>query len=82
MPGGIEAEAVLILSRQTGGLIASGVRSQVCNPHKLGTKVLLSTLARGISGKIGQENDEFVIRINRHEAKHRQRFTLAHKIAY
>ncbi len=49
---------------------------------RLGVKVLLSTLRRGTSGQIGQENGEFVIRINRHEAKHRQRFTLAHEIAH
>lgn len=50
--------------------------------HELGVKVLLSTLPRGISGQICQENGEFVIRINRHEAKHRQRFTLAHELAH
>ena len=49
---------------------------------RLGVKVLLSTLPRGTSGQIGQENGEFVIRINRHEAKHRQRFTLAHELAH
>jgi len=49
---------------------------------RLGVKVLLSTLPRGTSGQIGQEEGEFVIRINRHEAKHRQRFTLAHEIAH
>ena len=48
----------------------------------LGIKVLLSTLPRGTSGQIGQENGDFVIRVNRHEAKHRQRFTLAHEIAH
>lgn len=48
----------------------------------LGVKVLLSTLPRGTSGQIGQEHGEFVIRINRHEAKHRQRFTLAHELAH
>jgi Zn-dependent peptidase ImmA (M78 family) len=49
---------------------------------RLGIKVLLSTLPRGTSGQIGQEDGEFVIRVNRHEAKHRQRFTLAHEIAH
>ncbi|MCE2522645.1 MAG: ImmA/IrrE family metallo-endopeptidase [Rhodobacteraceae bacterium] len=49
---------------------------------RLGIRVLLSTLPRGTSGQIGQENGEFVIRINRHEAKSRQRFTLAHEIAH
>jgi len=48
----------------------------------LGVKVLLSTLPRGTSGQIGQENGDFVIRINRHEARHRQRFTLAHELAH
>ena len=48
----------------------------------LGVKVLLSTLPRGTSGQIGQEDGEFVIRINRHEARHRQRFTLAHELAH
>lgn len=50
--------------------------------NRLGVKVLLSTLPRGTSGQIGQEGGEFVIRINRHEAKHRQRFTLAHELAH
>ena len=49
---------------------------------RLGVKVLLSTLPRGTSGQIGQEDGEFVIRINRHEARHRQRFTLAHELAH
>lgn len=48
----------------------------------LGIKVLRSTLPRGTSGQIGQEDGEFIIRVNRHEAKHRQRFTLAHEIAH
>ncbi len=50
--------------------------------RRLGVKVLLSTLPRGTSGEIRQQNGEFVIRINRHEAKHRQRFTLAHELAH
>jgi len=49
---------------------------------RLGVKVLLSTLPRGTSGQISQEDGEFVIRINRHEARHRQRFTLAHELAH
>lgn len=50
--------------------------------ERLGVKVLLSTLPRGISGQISQEEGSFVIRINRHEAKPRQRFTLAHELAH
>lgn len=48
----------------------------------LGVTVLLSTLPRGTSGQIGQEEGRFVIRVNRHEARHRQRFTLAHELAH
>ncbi len=49
---------------------------------RLGVRVLLSTLPRGTSGQISKEDGDFVIRINRHEAKHRQRFTLAHELAH
>ena len=49
---------------------------------KLGVRVLLSTLPRGTSGQITIENDVFVIRVNRHEASHRQRATLAHEMAH
>lgn len=48
----------------------------------LGIKVLLSTLSPGISGQIGVNDGKFIIKINRHEARHRQRFTLAHEIAH
>ena len=51
----------------------------------LGLKVLASTLDLGISGEIRpteEANAGFVIRINRHEIKHRQRFTLAHEVAH
>ena len=51
-------------------------------PVRLGVRVLLSTLPRGTSGQIGKEDGTFVIRINRHEARHRQRFTLAHELAH
>jgi len=49
---------------------------------RLEVKVLLSTLPRGVSVQIRKEDGGFVIRINRHEAKHRQRFTLAHELAH
>ena len=50
--------------------------------NRLGIKVLLSTLPRGTSGQIEKTDEQFVIRVNRHEARHRQRFTLAHEIAH
>ena len=40
-------------------------------------------MPREVSGTIRQEQKgEFVIRVNRHESKHRQRFTLAHELAH
>lgn len=52
---------------------------------ELGLMVKSATLAPGISGEIGPSDESpsgFQIRINRHEAKARQRFTLAHEIAH
>lgn len=52
---------------------------------ELGLGVLRSTLQPGISGQI-EPSDEypagFVIKVNRHEVKHRQRFTIAHEIGH
>lgn len=51
--------------------------------RELGISVKLSTLKPGISGNIRLEGDgQYVIRINRHEIRERQRFTLAHEIAH
>jgi Zn-dependent peptidase ImmA (M78 family) len=51
----------------------------------LGLKVLLSTLPANVSGEIRADKEVeagFTIRINRHESKARQRFTLAHEISH
>lgn len=51
----------------------------------LGLIVKLSTLPVGISGEIRPDpnaRNGFAIKVNRHEAKERQRFTLAHEIAH
>lgn len=50
--------------------------------RELGVSVKLSTMKPGISGHIRQEDGTYVIRINRHETRERQRFTLAHEIAH
>lgn len=51
----------------------------------LGLGVLRSTLQPGISGQI-EPSDKYpagyVIKVNRHEVKHRQRFTIAHEIGH
>jgi hypothetical protein len=54
---------------------------------KLGLIVRLSTLPANVSGEIrpdttGEAPAGFVIRINRHESKARQRFTLAHELSH
>jgi len=53
----------------------------------LGVEVLLSTLSPGVSGEIRRvgndtEGYRYQIKINRHEKKERQRFTLAHEISH
>jgi Zn-dependent peptidase ImmA (M78 family) len=48
----------------------------------LGLIVKKSTLAAGISGEIKKSGDTFIIRVNRHDVKARQRFTVAHEIAH
>lgn len=51
----------------------------------LGLKIKVATLPPGISGEIRPDPDAkagFKIRVNRHEAKSRQRFTVAHEIAH
>lgn len=48
----------------------------------LGLIVKQATLKAGISGEIREESGNFVIRVNRHDVKHRQRFTVAHEIAH
>lgn len=51
----------------------------------LGLIVRTGTLRPGISGEIKPSEDApsgFLIRINRHEKKERQRFTLAHEIGH
>ena len=47
-----------------------------------GLTVKSSTLKGNISGEIKILADEVVIRVNRHDVKQRQRFTLAHEIAH
>lgn len=48
----------------------------------LGLLVKKATLSAGISGEIKAYEDTYLIRVNRHDVKARQRFTLAHEIAH
>ncbi|MBU3824938.1 MAG: ImmA/IrrE family metallo-endopeptidase [Candidatus Oceanisphaera merdipullorum] len=47
-----------------------------------GLIVKSSTLPGNISGEIKETCGEIVIRVNRHDVKYRQRFTLAHEISH
>jgi len=48
----------------------------------LGVIVKRSTLKPGISGEIREVDGGVIVKINRHDSKERQRFTLAHEIAH
>lgn len=48
----------------------------------LGVAVRVSSLRTGISGQITNENGHYLIKVNRHEARERQRFTIAHELAH
>lgn len=51
--------------------------------RELGVPVKSATLAPGISGEIRpNDGNGFVIRVNRHDAHVRQRFTVAHELAH
>lgn len=49
---------------------------------ELGIDVKLSSLPLNISGQIAKTPDGYEIKINRHESRQRQRFTLAHELAH
>lgn len=49
---------------------------------ELGVQVKVSNLGTGISGQIKNEDGYYVVRVNRHEARERQRFTIAHELAH
>jgi Zn-dependent peptidase ImmA (M78 family) len=48
----------------------------------LGLEVVVAPLPLNISGSIEPRGESFVIKVNRYEAKSRQRFTIAHEIAH
>lgn len=50
--------------------------------RRLGLTVRSSTLPAGISGEIRPARGSFEIKVNRHDSKGRQRFTVAHELAH
>lgn len=49
---------------------------------ELGLSVKVSTLSSGVSGEIKKVKSGYEVRVNKHEIKERQRFTLAHEISH
>lgn len=50
--------------------------------HELGVSIKIASMPTGVSGQIRQEDGHYVIRVNRHEARERQRFTIAHELSH
>ena len=48
----------------------------------LGVSIKVSSMKPGMSGQISNEDGSYVIRVNRHEMRERQRFTIAHELAH
>ena len=44
--------------------------------------IKVSSMRTGISGQIMKEDGHYIIRVNRNEARERQRFTIAHELAH
>ncbi|MGF6861951.1 Zn-dependent peptidase ImmA (M78 family) [Rhodobacteraceae bacterium MBR-64] len=49
---------------------------------ELGVSIKVSSMNTGVSGQITREGGHYLIRVNRHEARERQRFTIAHELAH
>lgn len=49
---------------------------------ELGVSIRVSSMSTGVSGQIMKEGGHYTIRVNRHEARERQRFTIAHELAH
>lgn len=50
--------------------------------REIGVKIKVSSLPPGVSGQIKKEEDGYTIRVNRHETRERQRFTIGHELAH
>jgi Zn-dependent peptidase ImmA (M78 family) len=48
----------------------------------LGVAINISNMETGVSGQIKRENGNYTIRVNRNEARERQRFTVAHELSH
>ncbi|EKN4665430.1 ImmA/IrrE family metallo-endopeptidase [Vibrio parahaemolyticus] len=72
-----QAEKTIINKFQNGFPVKIGSLAS-----ELGLVVKKATLPGNISGSIKQENGLYVIRVNSHDVRARQRFTIAHEVAH
>ena len=72
-----EEQKNIILSHQTSFPVKVGAIAKA-----FGITVKRATLKPGISGHIIENDNGVMIKINRHDVKERQRFTLAHELAH
>ncbi len=49
---------------------------------ELGVSIRVSSMPTGVSGQISREGNQYVIRVNRNEARERQRFTIGHELSH
>lgn len=49
---------------------------------ELGVAIKVSSLGTGVSGQIAREGNGYTIKVNRNEARERQRFTIGHELAH
>lgn len=49
---------------------------------ELGVRIRVSSLGTGVSGQISREDNGYTIKVNRNEARERQRFTIGHELAH
>lgn len=50
--------------------------------RELGVSIRVASMPTGTSGQIKLEDGLYVVRVNRNEARERQRFTIAHELAH
>lgn len=72
-----EEQKDILTKHQTSFPIAVGAIAR-----DFGITVLKSTMPGSISGEIREADGKITIKVNRHDVKERQRFTIAHEIAH
>jgi len=50
--------------------------------REFGVAIRVSSMRTGVSGQIMNDGGQYVIRVNRNEARERQRFTIGHELAH